>query len=684
MVAQLTHLSELLVLTGQRKVLLRLVEIRSMRSCRFCVPCCPSRSRRRSASPICTPWLWFASTCERLSCFRQVKNKLVDTAAPINIRFADNHTVARFFKGAQADNEGTPDMVGPAPALDAAPVIDPELLLSLPGFILALTANGKLAYVSENVSHFLGFSVVELLAHGDSIFDLLSSTASKDVQEKLCFAQQYPGTEIKFVTEMCTLRTFRAKYGTNRTMAMRGRFLMLNPELASTCPALTFIAFCTPVGHLAEDGDGTSQNSSFQSQHTLDMKIAEVTERVIYHLGYQTSELIGQSWYSFLHPEDIGRGAELHRTLACGAERQQAVVRVLCKDLSWAWVQVVALKESGKGADLITCTNHILSEEEALYIQNHETQHRDTFPVTPTMSHYAQETDNQTQPKEAGCFPPETFRDDMLKYNPCSLLDSYEEWMPPAILRLPTSFPRVGANADIPTQQSPQPTEIPLFPAGWHKNISCPDSVDRLPSLSPHVLCPPESVFFSDSSPSVDCSPLSEGTPSTDMFPAMGPSSDPDKNAISMLAEQMHSLAEIFSQYTKRIPQGTLGTPLWSERPVEDTHLGPRLGWGTSGTLDVPEELPMDEEIISSILSNLLETDTLNLSTCELGSSETFNMAGSELPLPLLQMPLTEAIPCLDQCLFPHPLSSSDSHVPESQWDGRFYTTLQQGKEGLG
>lgn len=51
-------------------------------------------------------------------------------------------------------------MMGPAPALDAAPVIDPELLLSLPGFILALTASGKLAYVSENVSHFLGFSVV--------------------------------------------------------------------------------------------------------------------------------------------------------------------------------------------------------------------------------------------------------------------------------------------------------------------------------------------------------------------------------------------------------------------------------------------------------------------------------------------------------------------------------------------
>lgn len=315
-----------------------------------------------------------------------------------------------------------------------------------------------------------------------------------------------------------------------------------------------------------------------------------------------------------------------------------------------------------------------------MYIQSQQTQqHRETFPTTTTLSHYGQETEHQTQPKEAGCFPPETFRDDTFKYNLCSLFDAYDEQVPPAALRLPTSFPRVGANADIPTQQSPQPIGIPLFPVGWHKNVSCPDSVDRLPSLSPYALCSPESAFCSDSSPLVDCSPLFEET-STETFPAMGPSSDPDRSAISMLAEQIHSLAEIFSQYTKNI-QGIPSTPLRSDPLVEDTHLGPRLGWGTSGTLDVPEELPMDEEIISSILSNLLDNDALNLSTCELGSPETFNMAGSELPLSLLQTPLTEASPCLDQCFSPHPLSSSDSHVPESQWDGRFHTTLLQGKE---
>ncbi|KAL8185222.1 UNVERIFIED_CONTAM: hypothetical protein K2H54_043421 [Gekko kuhli] len=155
-----------------------------------------------------------------------------------------------------------------------AAAIDPELLSSLPGFILALTANGKLAYISENVSNFLGFSVVELLAHGDSIFDLLNSTASGTMEEKLCFAQQHPGT----------------------------------------------------VAYLPENGDHTSQKLSFQSLHTLDMKIAEVIESVIYHLGYHKEELINQSWYSLLHPEDVCSAAELHKALgeSCPLNREGA------------------------------------------------------------------------------------------------------------------------------------------------------------------------------------------------------------------------------------------------------------------------------------------------------------------------------------------------------------------------
>lgn len=86
--------------------------------------------------------------------------------------------------------------------------------------------------------------------------------------------------EIEVITEMHTSRALRARYGGNCHVALRGRFLLLDPQLTSSSPILTFVAFCTLVAHLPEDGENTSKQLSFQSLHTLDMKIAEVTERL--------------------------------------------------------------------------------------------------------------------------------------------------------------------------------------------------------------------------------------------------------------------------------------------------------------------------------------------------------------------------------------------------------------------
>lgn len=46
------------------------------------------------------------------------------------------------------------------PAITNAVMPDLDLLSLLPGFILALSADGKLAYISENITQILGFSVV--------------------------------------------------------------------------------------------------------------------------------------------------------------------------------------------------------------------------------------------------------------------------------------------------------------------------------------------------------------------------------------------------------------------------------------------------------------------------------------------------------------------------------------------
>ncbi|XP_062427353.1 ribosomal RNA processing protein 36 homolog isoform X2 [Rhea pennata] len=205
--------------------------------------------------------------------------------------------------GASASNRASPADSAPP----AGPAFGVELLSLLPGFFLVFLANGKLAYVSENVAQVLGLST------GDTIFDMLDGTAREAVQEKLLLAQEQPGTEVTFVSEMRTSRAFRLQHGGNRAVAVRGRLVALHRPASP--PASAFVAFCTPVAQLPADGDTTSQDDVFHSVHALDMTFTDVTESVIYHLGYRREELIGRSWYSLLHPDDTHLAAAQHRAV---------------------------------------------------------------------------------------------------------------------------------------------------------------------------------------------------------------------------------------------------------------------------------------------------------------------------------------------------------------------------------
>ncbi|KAJ8372278.1 hypothetical protein AAFF_G00291330, partial [Aldrovandia affinis] len=51
-----------------------------------------------------------------------------------------------------------------------------QLVHGLPGFLLMLTSEGKLLYLSDSVSEHLGHSMVDLVAQGDSVYDIIDPT----------------------------------------------------------------------------------------------------------------------------------------------------------------------------------------------------------------------------------------------------------------------------------------------------------------------------------------------------------------------------------------------------------------------------------------------------------------------------------------------------------------------------
>ena len=66
---------------------------------------------------------------------------------------------------------------------------------ALNGFVMMITQTGKLLYISENASEYLGHSMEDLLIHGDSIYDIIDKQDHPTVQAELLRGQELTSPE---------------------------------------------------------------------------------------------------------------------------------------------------------------------------------------------------------------------------------------------------------------------------------------------------------------------------------------------------------------------------------------------------------------------------------------------------------------------------------------------------------
>ncbi|XP_070999827.1 neuronal PAS domain-containing protein 4-like [Oncorhynchus clarkii lewisi] len=274
------------------------------------------------------------------------------------------------------------------------------------GFILILSSRGRLVYVSENVSDYLGLSMVDVL-QGDTFYDLVESQDVETVRSNLETDNTTSTAERSFVCRMHTSKAFRLEYGNCCSIMVRGRYQTI-PQSPQSTPTSSpdrgrsglpvervFLALCTPtVNHLG-NRIFSSCSSSFTSLHRPDMSFSHLDESVVFYLGYSSEELIGRSWYSLLHPEDLSLSAYSHKSLMQADEGRQVemVLRLQHSDLSWSWIYTRAAKHSGNQE--LSCCNYIISETEAMYLRKNI--HSDAFRASPPQPYCPSPTPQLTQ-----------------------------------------------------------------------------------------------------------------------------------------------------------------------------------------------------------------------------------------------------------------------------------------------
>lgn len=259
---------------------------------------------------------------------------------------------------------------------------------SLPGFLLIAGVDGRILYISENVSDYLGSSAVDVMTQMESIYDVIderdrhvlrqamtwqmekmSSTSDSDenwLRDVANESRERSDSTANELTFMCRLNSVtkcvrngtaqlisKTSFDNVKTIQMSGRFirprsLFFGTRLSQHSARLStvFVAHCTPqfavsysssaqaLVPLVDVGDKQTEmmdTLAFRSLHGLDMKYVMIEENGEFHLDCDRRAVFGKSWYEMIHPEDMEEAQLKHMEIVNSYQMGDVTVsRSLC------------------------------------------------------------------------------------------------------------------------------------------------------------------------------------------------------------------------------------------------------------------------------------------------------------------------------------------------------------------
>lgn len=267
-----------------------------------------------------------------------------------------------------------------------------DFFQALTGFLLVTTKEGKLLYISENVTDFLGHSMVDMKTQGDSLYDIVDKRDQAAVQAQLMAGGGEEPRDVSFFCRMNMSRTLKRQsgFGDVKIMHVRGHLSRVTDPSSPVDGQHVLLATCSPL--ITSDlKENLVQNNTmvFKTVHRLDMSYLEVSNIAEHHLGYTSEELSKQSWYSMIHPEDIQEAKEKHVQLIRSNHEMGSMmtVRMLTAEGNSFWVNIVMhVRQAAMTVNdepLIVCINQVINAQEAyqIKVQNH------MFSMYPSRAH---------------------------------------------------------------------------------------------------------------------------------------------------------------------------------------------------------------------------------------------------------------------------------------------------------
>ncbi|NWQ66311.1 AHR protein, partial [Neopipo cinnamomea] len=291
------------------------------------------------------------------------------------------------------------------PQVDRELFPEGELLLrALNGFVIAVTGDGYIFYISPTVQDYLGFHQSDLIYQ--SVYELIHAddraafrrqlrrppAQAADAQlGKLLFPLGFPAfpaerpplagcSATSSPQHVCpeeqsfTERSFTCRFrclldNSSGFLALnfhgRLKFLLGQQKSASDKSPVALFAIATLLQPLSIL-ELRTKTLIFQTKHKLDFTPMACDSRGKVVLGYTETELCRRgSGYQFVHAADMMHCAENHVRMMKTGESGLTVFRLLTKQGGWVWVQANArLVYRGGRPDCIIARQRALSDEE--------------------------------------------------------------------------------------------------------------------------------------------------------------------------------------------------------------------------------------------------------------------------------------------------------------------------------
>ncbi|XP_028291424.1 aryl hydrocarbon receptor-like [Gouania willdenowi] len=243
-------------------------------------------------------------------------------------------------------------------SLSSAGLSEGDLLLqALNGFVMVVSSDGLVFYVSSTIKDYLGFSQSDVLHQ--SVYELIHT------DDRLAFREQLSAEETQscgscgsvtfdpeqLTSESCSLqmRSFVCRFrclldNSSGFLALKvsGRLRFLHGlngggKQRPPQPALFMVASPVQPPSIVEI---RAKLLLYQTKHQLDFTPVDIDSRGQSILGYSEEELRSKgSGYQFIHAADMMYCADRHLRMMKTGESGHTIFRLLSKSQSWIWVK---------------------------------------------------------------------------------------------------------------------------------------------------------------------------------------------------------------------------------------------------------------------------------------------------------------------------------------------------------